>query len=118
MPKEVGGDQEWEWEYLEPVEGENRLLTDDAARGAIQDERFAIVHEYEEATFNWILAASTADGAGKAAEEKGRRKAIAERLRQNYWKLDPYVRARSYLDRKGVIGHQGEIHLSPSAQES
>ena len=41
---------------------------------------------------------------------------LAERLAENYWKLDPYIRARSLYDRSGVLGAAGKLEFYPSAQ--
>lgn len=40
---------------------------------------------------------------------QARRRAIAARLRANYWDLDPYVRARSMWDRLGYLRSDGTL---------
>ncbi len=43
-----------------------------------------------------------------------RRDEVIKSLSANYWKLDPYVRARSLLDRTGVIKEGGKIDFYPT----
>src|SRR5688500_1747619 len=51
---ELGGDEKWEYTYIEPKEGENDIMKDDAAREAIQATRTEIVKKYEGAILSWI----------------------------------------------------------------
>jgi len=108
VPKELGGQEEWTYSYIEPVPGENQRMQDTATRARFEQEREAIVREYEAVTVKWV----------KTGEEvlKGQRLQLADKLRQNYWQLDPYVRARSLYDRWGVIKGGGVIDFHPSAQ--
>lgn len=46
-----------------------------------------------------------------------RRDSIISQLHQNYWRLDPYVRSRTYLDRGGVIQEGGKIDFYPAVKE-
>jgi hypothetical protein len=96
--KELEGDEQFEWKYIEPVPGENDTMKDTATRDKIQTERDGMVRRFEESTRKWIAGE---EGAGKARDE------IAEELNVNYWKLDPYVRARTVYDRAGEIGSRG-----------
>ena len=108
VPKELGGQEDWTYKYIEPVPGENERLKDAATRSRLEKERATIVREYEGLTIKWA----------KTGEEalKSHRLQLADRLRQNYWQLDPYVRARSLYDRWGVIRSGGVIDFYPSAQ--
>jgi hypothetical protein len=112
IPKEVGGDEDWEFTYPEPVPDENKLMEDTATRDALQKDRTEMVHEYEDATVAWITLAG-ADEADELTKQKERRAKTAEQLRANYWKLDPYVRARSYLDRQGILSSGGALNFYP-----
>ena len=56
-----------------------------------------MVKRFEELTKRWI--------AGE--DVTGERDAIANELNENYWKLDPYIRARTLYDRLGAIGERG-----------
>ncbi|KAJ6788910.1 hypothetical protein PWT90_00121 [Aphanocladium album] len=110
IPKELDGDEDWEYKYIEPVENENAAMKDTATRDNILEERSALTKEFQEATKLWIREADAESG--KQAREK--RDSVAIQLRDNYWKLDPYVRARSLYDRQGVIGANGAINFYPS----
>lgn len=110
VPKELGGQEDWTYKYIEPVQGENQRVQDTSTRAKLEQEREAIVRDYEAATVRWV----------KTGEEglRSQRLQLADRLRQNYWQLDPYVRARSLYDRWGVIKGGGVINFHPSAQSA
>lgn len=91
--KEVGGDAEWEYKYDEPVEGENDIMKDTATRDRLQAERNEIARKFEAATRKWVEDPTD--------EIRAERVALAKEITANYWKLDPYVRARSMYDRNG-----------------
>lgn len=113
--KELGGDEEYEYEYIEPVEGENDLMKDTKARDQILKVREGLQNDFEEATIQWIREGETEDG----KKANVRRHGLAANLRANYWDLDPYVRARSYWDRAGVIcGKAGTKWYASEKQES
>lgn len=105
--KELGGDDPWTYQYVEPTPGENDQMHDTAVKEQLLKERAALVEDFERLTQEWIKEP-------KAAEQ--RRSEIAERLRAGYWQLDPYVRARSLYDRTGVIRNGGQIqhYATPS----
>lgn len=94
--KELGGDEDWEYKYVEPVIGENVLMKDTEAKGNLVGVREKLTKEYEEATLQWIHK-------GDSKETTGKRDQLATQLRENYWQLDPYVRARSLYDRQGIL---------------
>jgi hypothetical protein len=98
MVKELEGDEQFEWNYVEPVPGENDIMKDTATRDRIQEEREGMVQRFEESPKKWI--------AGEDAED-AERDSIAKELNENYWRLDPYVRARTVYDRVGAIGPTG-----------
>src|SRR2546421_4528720 len=49
--KELGGDEDWEYKYIEPTPGENEMFRDEAPRIKLEEERKANVLEYERKTF-------------------------------------------------------------------
>lgn len=112
IPKELGGDEAWEYKYPEPVPGENDAMKDEATRDAIQADRAQIVNRYESTVLEWIRAGTQAETIEQRRKE---RDAVAEDLRQNYWKLDPYVRARTLYDRMGVINQSGQLSFYPKS---
>ena len=110
--KELGGDEDWEYTYSEPVPGENDLMKDTETKDRITKERKELASQFEVATQKWIKAE------GKEAEElKEERNRLAAELRANYWKLDPYVRARSVLDRQGVLQGGKPVVWYPDVRE-
>jgi hypothetical protein len=49
---------------------------------------------------------------------KGNRESIAAQLRNDYWVLDPYLRARSFYDRVGIIKPGGAVdYYATGSQE-
>lgn len=111
IPTELGGDEKWTYEFPEPVEGENEKMKDTATRTTLEVERGEIVDKYEKTILQWI---QEGDAAG-LEEKRKERDGVAEQLRQNYWKLDPYVRARTLYDRMGVLGDAGQLAFYPQA---
>lgn len=107
--KELGGDEDWEYKYVEPVEGENATMDDKAGAEAVLKARSSLVADMQAATLEWIHAADAAT-IGVAASK---RQEIAGKFRENYWELDGHIRAKSILDRQGVIGEKGKITFYP-----
>lgn len=103
--KELGGDDDWEYTYLEPVTGENDLIVNGASiRAQLQAKRDEQVKEYEALTRTWIAA-----GPDDVAKVRNERFRVAALLRDGYWEMDPYVRARTVYDRTGVLGVKGKL---------
>jgi len=109
IPKDLGGEEDWTYKYVEAVSGENDRMTDTATRQKLEAERAGIVKEYEAATIQWSKTGDTS--------LQNTRLQLAEKLRKNYWQLDPYVRARSLYDRWGVIRGGGVVDFYPSASK-
>jgi CRAL/TRIO domain len=99
--KELEGEDDFEYKYIEPTPGENDIMEDTATRDAMLNDREGMVQRFEEATKRWI-----------AGLDSPERSAIVGELNENYWKLDPYIRARTLYDRMGVIGSRGG-YVSP-----
>ncbi|PSR97745.1 CRAL-TRIO domain-containing protein [Coniella lustricola] len=97
--KELDGEESWQYEYVEPLAGENEKMNDTVTRDKLLEAREHLYHQYEEATLEWIKSPSDTG-------IKSKRDGIAAKLRADYWALDPYIRARSFYDRTGWI--QGE----------
>jgi hypothetical protein len=108
--KELGGDEDWEYKYAEPAPGENEIFKDEAPRIKLEEERKADVLEYEKKTFDWIA------GRGDSDSIKKERDLLAQKLHDNYWQLDPYIRARTIYDRTGMIQRGGKINFYTEKQ--
>lgn len=112
IPSELGGDEKWTYEYPEPVPGENEKMKDTTTRDTLEAERKEAVGRYESTILSWVREpeAKTLD------DRRKERDIAAEDLRSNYWKLDPYVRARSLYDRMGVLSEGGQLQFYPAAK--
>jgi hypothetical protein len=108
---ELGGDEDWSYQYVEPVPGENDIMKDTATRDKYLVEREALVKDYEKATLEWI------HGTGELEKTKLRRNELAQELKEDYWRLDPYLRARSLYDRVGLINPGGKLQFYPKNTE-
>ncbi|TVY46640.1 CRAL-TRIO domain-containing protein, partial [Lachnellula occidentalis] len=109
--KELGGPEDWAYNYIEPVPGENDRMKDTATRNKLLHDREDAVKAYEKETLEWIHSKETG-----ATSLMAKRHDLAATLRDGYWVLDPYVRARSYYDRSGLIGEGGVPHFYPSRE--
>lgn len=109
IPHDLGGDEDWSYEYVEPRAGEVEALRSgkDAQRKEIETERAGLVDEFEKLTLQWVR------GEVPAATLQPRRSEVAKRLAENYWRLDPFVRAPSLYDRLGVLGPGGRVNMYP-----
>jgi hypothetical protein len=110
IPTELGGSDPYSYQYLEPQPNENDLMNDAATRQKLIDERASLVKEFESVTQQWIKGGKTEDEVLKKRAE------LAEQLRVGYWKLDPYVRARTLYDRLGVINPGGFVKFYPEPE--
>jgi hypothetical protein len=113
--------------YMEDVEGRQRL----------EKERADLAKEYESVVLDWIASRPSTSAGGAPAPTptqeadtlRKQRDQVAAKLRDNYWHLDPYVRARSIYDRIGELrmdagnsGHSNSVPLKaltvPSSGEN
>lgn len=115
LPKEMGGTEDWTYKYVEPAEGENALMEDTATRDTLQAERLKIGEELLQSTSQWIKAGGEKNKEEEKALQKQREEQI-ERLRANYWKIDPYTRGRNTLDRTNVIQSGGKVDFYPTEE--
>lgn len=118
IPRELAGDEDWEYKYIEPAENENETMEDTATRDSLMYERMMIGLRMFAATAAWISATSfsqTTPDTAAVDELKARRDGIVEDFRQNYWKLDPFIRARAIIDRTGVLKSDGTVVMGSEA---
>ncbi|CAL5867032.1 uncharacterized protein PFLUO_LOCUS1244 [Penicillium psychrofluorescens] len=111
IPKELGGEKEWEYEYVKPKPDENTVMQDTKTRDALMFERMMIGLRLLATTAAWISATTFSEKEDEKTvkELKTKREAIVEEFQSNYWKLDPYVRARALIDRTGVLEPDGTV---------
>lgn len=111
--QELGGDDYWTYKYSEPSLDENDIMKDTATRDVLLAERQKLADDLLLATSAWI-AATTAKDDAEIAIYKEQRAINIKRLHSNYWQLDPYLRARTVLDRTGAFND----HRCHSSEES
>lgn len=106
---ELDGDEKWEYTYIEPVAGENKMMSEGAGKKEeLETERRTDVRAFEKETIAWANASGGVDvGEG--------REGLKLKLRENYWRLDPFVRAKSHYDREGILGDGGKLDFYPGA---
>lgn len=95
LSKAMGGTLDWEWEYNEPMEGENDLMKDTATRDAIREEHEQIAKQWINVTQQWCNSPSD--------DLEYRRIVLMMQLRLKWYQLDPYIRARTVYNRKKVL---------------
>ncbi|KAI0895071.1 phosphatidylinositol transfer protein CSR1 [Annulohypoxylon nitens] len=110
IPTDLEGTSGYSYKYKEPVPGENAKMQDTETKEKLLQERELLYEEYESKTLEWI----NEPDAGKRAVLHAERDAVAKNLREQYWRLDPYLRSRSYYDRVGVIKPDGGVNYYPS----
>jgi hypothetical protein len=117
IPKELGGDEDWKYEYLEPVQGENDKIKDTEGLKKLRDQRMGQVERYEQLTREWIAAPLRTETSEdeRVKEIKKQRNVIEKELERGYWDIDNHVRARTIYDRRGIINPGGRIVFYPDA---
>ena len=109
--KELGGEEDWEYEYIEPEPHENDKMHNTATRYTILEERKKLGDDLFAVTTEWI---STSQADSGAESVTSRRDEAIKKMSDNYWELDPYVRSRTILDRTGVIQGGGKTEFYPT----
>ncbi|KAF9189505.1 hypothetical protein BGZ51_009484 [Haplosporangium sp. Z 767] len=95
------GLDKFQYKYLEPVPGENDLMKDEATKAQLIKEWNALCVQYDAKTHEW-MSKNAGEGDAQATEE---REAIAKALHTQYYKMEPYIRARNQFHRKDAQGH-------------
>jgi len=109
--KELGGDDDFVYQYVEPELGDDIKQQDTVKRDALIAARSQQVEEFQNATLSWIYTAGQSDDEHTLA--KKHREQLSSQLRDSYWQVDPYIRARSFYDRIGVLRAQGKVEPYP-----
>ncbi|QPG73485.1 hypothetical protein FOA43_000796 [Brettanomyces nanus] len=98
--KELDGDDDFEWNYLEPTESKNGLLSDNKEeKEAVEEERKQIIARFIQKTIEWIEAPDDITSKNLLKEKIQ----IGRELGDNYKTLDGYIRNRGVYDRLGDI---------------
>lgn len=88
-------------------------MKDTDARDSLMLQRMMIGLRLLAATAAWISATTYApEGKEDLFAVEGlnaRREGVVEEFRINYWKLDPFIRARAIIDRAGMLGRDGTV---------
>ncbi|KAF9376313.1 hypothetical protein CPB97_010894 [Podila verticillata] len=93
-----GGKDQFKYEYIPVVAGENDRMKDTETKERLLEEWKAIMWKFEALTREWIDCKKVA-GARSEEDIEAERLAITKELRVAYFKLDPYIRARSLYHR-------------------
>ena len=109
LQKRYGGEDTWEYKYPEPSKGDrdNLGLTDEK-KAKIEADREELMKEFELATEEWV---ATDPQSEEAQVLIAKRTEISDKLIENYWKLDPYIRAKTYYHRVGVLSDDGKVNF-------
>ncbi|KAG0214784.1 hypothetical protein BGX28_001419 [Mortierella sp. GBA30] len=89
------GLDDWTFEYIPPVPGENDRMYDSVQKQALIKERQGLVAEFDALTRAWIQ-----DGDDNRAAE---RDAVAKRLGEQYRRLSPAIRSTNLYNRWGAL---------------
>lgn len=109
IPKELGGDDESsQWRYIPPDMndpmngggGEKVQAARKREKERLPRLQSVVIDSFENATRQWIEASRHGDD---IAEVRSLRQITMDELSAFYWKLDPYVRARSLYDQLGYL---------------
>jgi hypothetical protein len=113
LPADLSGSDaqaSYGYRYIEPdaLDKTETLSTElyCPTRDFLQGQRARLAEELLDATRLWLQTGARHDRVGLAIQQD-RRRDVIEKLRVNYWRLDPFVRARTQLDREGVIVGDG-----------
>ncbi|KAL2828968.1 hypothetical protein BDW59DRAFT_40212 [Aspergillus cavernicola] len=115
--KELEGDEDWEYKYIEPKEGENTTIKDTAKGEELVAQRQQIAKDLQDSTIAWILSTRKKEG-DKAKEAAQKRKDLTGQLGAQYWQMDPYLRCTTLYDRLNIIQGGGKIDFYPSRPEA
>ncbi|CAG8646547.1 1743_t:CDS:2 [Gigaspora rosea] len=76
---DLGGEDNWKYEYVPPKENENYRMKDEVTKKQMLEKRHSLECDFEKLTKQWLTQLD----------------------------LDPYIRARTYYDRIGVLREDG-----------
>lgn len=101
--KEMGGEDDYDWEYLEPNSKDNGLKeVDEAKFKQVKEQREKLLDEFTQKTIQWIESKTPEES--KALHNE--RLSISKKLSENYTIYDGFVRNRGIYDRLGYVTFQ------------
>ncbi|RKP07092.1 CRAL-TRIO domain-containing protein, partial [Thamnocephalis sphaerospora] len=100
----LGGTDERGFTYLPYRKEDDYRLNDEAGRAEHQAALDALNTRFVAQTRDWIAAGENAAALETASKE---RDGTADEMRTAFFKLDPYVRSRTFYHRLGVLGEDG-----------
>ncbi|CBQ67910.1 conserved hypothetical protein [Sporisorium reilianum SRZ2] len=108
VPKErllsnMGGSNINEFEFVEPVEGENEQTKDEEGKKRTWNNYMSIAKEYEKVTRKWC------DTKGKDKDVVKQRELLVKKLRVAQFEHEPYFRGKTVYHRDGTIDGQGVV---------
>ncbi|VVT46695.1 uncharacterized protein SAPINGB_P001341 [Magnusiomyces paraingens] len=106
IEKEHGGSDDYQYKYIEPPAGESAKINDNATREKIFLQQEELQQEFIEATIEWIKSSDK----NTNQTSQARKNEISARSADLYWISDEYVRARSMIDRTGVLESFNKLH--------
>ncbi|KAI9592981.1 CRAL-TRIO domain-containing protein, partial [Syncephalis fuscata] len=105
LPPRLGGTDTYEYYYPPPREEDDLRLHDEEGRATRRAEFAIFTDKFLATTRTWINEAAAAkDGSDAGAEAFKKRDQIAAEMNVVYFKLDPYIRSRTFYHRLEVLG--------------
>lgn len=100
IPKDLGGDCTYDYDAYEKPDGSlDTKLNKKAELEEIVTERKALVDKFIQATVSWIEATDDETNAKWLAAKIE----LGKELTENYIKMDPYIRSRSFYEYEGTL---------------
>ncbi|CDO94331.1 unnamed protein product [Kluyveromyces dobzhanskii CBS 2104] len=100
IPKSLGGECDYDYDDYEKPDGslDTKLTKKDELKEVL-NERNALVDQFIQATVSWIEATDDKSNAKWLTAKID----LGKQLTDNYIKLDPYVRSRSFYEYEGTL---------------
>lgn len=108
VPKErlltnMGGDNTSEFEFIEPVEGENDQTKDEEGKKRTWNNYMSLAKEYEQITRKWC------ETKGKDQKVVQQRELLVKKLRVAQYEHEPYFRGKTVYHRNGTLDGEGVV---------
>ncbi|CAG8476411.1 6226_t:CDS:2 [Acaulospora morrowiae] len=97
---DLGGEDQWKYCYVPPEENENYRMKDEVTKKQKIEYRLSLEPQFESLTKQWIKDPNNT----KITNERDQ---LKEQLRKAQLEVNPYVRARTFYHRIGVLKEDG-----------